>query len=337
MPNSLPSFRTICYYVLVGIATLTIVVTLLSLLHNIPIWWIKVLDFPRPQFLGLALLCLLLFVWLERRWTVGAWALVVGLVTAVGWQAYFVLPYTPLFSPTLVDATPAQAADTANTVSLLQANVLMKNRNVADLLTIIRKADPDIVLLEETNKWWERAVVSLEKTYPYQLKHPLPDTYGMLLYSKFPLQSPETRFFQHPNVPSFHTRVQLPSGRFINLHTEHPVPPVPSKHPYNKHEKEEEMLEVGDLVDSESPPTLVVGDFNDVAWSNTSRLFQAKGRLNDVRVGRGLYPTFDAKSVFMRWPLDHVYATDELRVVQLQRLNSFGSDHFPLYIELALQ
>ena len=79
-----------------------------------------------------------------------------------------------------------------------------------------------------------------------------------------------------------------------------------------------------------------MGDFNDVAWSHTNRLFGTEGRLRDTRIGRGLYATFDAHWPFLRWPLDHVYATPPFQVRRLERLDGFGSDHFPLYTEMVL-
>ena len=328
--------RSVAYYFIVGLGTLTVLLTLLSLLQNTPQWWLKLLDFPRPQGLLLAVACLAIFALLERRWNLGAWALVAGLAVALIGQAYFLLPYTPLVTPSLPDATPAQAANRPATLHLLQANVLMKNRKADALLAIIKQADPDVLLLEETNQWWVEALQSLDATYPYTLKHPTDDTYGMLLYSKYPLRNEQVLFLQHPKVPSFQLEMQVPSGRWFNLFTSHPVPPVPSEHPYNKHKSEDEVLRLGNLVQKQTGPVLVAGDFNDVAWSHTHRLFQAEGRLCDARVGRGLYATFNAQSPFMRWPLDQLFATDDFRVIKLERLEKFGSDHFPFYAELAL-
>ena len=333
MANRLLRFRTICYAVVVLLSTAAVVVTLLSLLRDVPAWWLKVLDFPRVQTLLVLIAGLFLLAGLTRRWTLGPWALLLGLAVTLGFQMYYVMPYTQLVGPAVPAATAASAA---GTVRLLQANVLMKNRDSTDLLRIIRQANPDIVLLEETDAWWAQATQTLAQAYPYSLKRPLPNTYGMLLYSKYPLYDTTVRYLQHPRVPSFHALVELPNTRTFWLHAVHPVPPVPSKHPYNKSQPEQEIVKVGRLVNENPPPTLVFGDFNDVAWSNTSQLFEAQGRLRDVRVGRGLYATFDAHNFLLRWPLDHVFVSREFRLVKLARLGPFGSDHFPLYTELTL-
>ena len=286
----LPSYvRPLAYYTLVVVATLTVLITLLSLWQNTPVWWLKVLDFPRVQLLVVAVGCLAVGGMMQRRWTWGAGALALGLLVAIGWQLYFVLPYTPLHDVRLVDATDPQPA---TTVRLLQANVLQKNRNATALLAIIRRAHPDVILLEETNRWWASAVDSLRRAYPHTLAHPTDNTYGMLLFSRLPLRASSIRFLQHPNVPSFHLQLQMPDGRWVNLHTLHPVPPVPSEHPYNQEKPEAEVHAAGDLIQQDSLPILVIGDFNDVAWGHTDRLLHAADRVRDARVGRGLYATF---------------------------------------------
>ncbi|NML64197.1 endonuclease [Hymenobacter sp. RP-2-7] len=333
--------RTGALYLVALLGTVSVAATLLSLPANTPEWWLKLLDFPRVQTLLVALGCLVLLPLLARRWHWGTWALALGLGSAAGLQASIVLPYSPLVPLAVAQATPAQATHRAATLRLFEANVLQSNRHAADLLRLVRQQNPDVVLLEETNAWWAHAVDSLGQAYPYHMLCPLPDTYGMLLYSKYPLSDTVRRFLQHPNVPSFYANVQLPSGQRFYLCAVHPVPPVPSEHPYNKHEREAELVKVGRLLQAQTQgpglPTLVVGDLNDVAWAHTTRLFESQANLHSVRVGRGLYATFDAKIPLLRWPLDHVFVSSQFRVVELKRLAYFGSDHFPLYCELALE
>jgi hypothetical protein len=58
--------------------------------------------------------------------------------------------------------------------------------------------------------------------------------------------------------------------------------------------------------------------------------------LLDPRRGRGMYNTFHASYPFLRWPLDHVFHSKEFTLIDLQRLEPMGSDHFPIMVELAL-
>lgn len=84
-------------------------------------------------------------------------------------------------------------------------------------------------------------------------------------------------------------------------------------------------------------PRLVIGDFNDVAWSRTTRLFQKVSRLLDPRKGRGFFSTFQADFWFMRFPLDHIFCSKHFSLVELKKLSACGSDHFPIVAELACE
>ncbi len=327
------AFTKLFYAAIVIISTTVIGATLLSLWQNTNTWWMKVLDFPRLQALVIALLCLMIVGVMTRRWTAGAVALMSGLAATVALQSYFIYPYTTLPTPVV----PTTEAREGSTVSLLIANVYMHNREVEPLLDMIERTDPDMVLVMETNAWWFDTLRSLRTRYEHVREYPADNTYGMGLYSRYPWKNMRTEFLQHDSVPSFHAEIELPSGQPFSFHGVHPVPPILSKHPDNRDRREVELLKVGQMVTDQKLPAVVAGDFNDVAWSNTSRLFQVDGSLNDIRVGRGLFNTFSAHSSVMRWPLDHVYVTDEFAVADFYCLDSFGSDHFPVYVELVLK
>jgi len=327
--------RRILFYLIIAVGVLCVFLTLLSLLYNTRFWFLKVIDFPREQTLVACLICLVAFVAINRRWVTSAVLLVLGLIAAAALLASIILPYTPFWPKAAPDAGTA-AASRANTVSLVVANVLMKNRNADGFLHIVDEANPDMVLAMETNKWWAGHLESLKERYPYTILYPLDNTYGMLLYSKLPY----IRFLEHDSVPSFQVEAKLPGGSWFILHAVHPVPPVPSPYPDNirkEGQKEVVLLKIGEMVAAHVAPTVIAGDFNDVAWSSTSRLFGQKSKLNDVRVGRGFYNSFNAHSFIMRWPLDQIYVSSHFRVLELKRLSKYGSDHFPMYVQLVLQ
>jgi endonuclease/exonuclease/phosphatase (EEP) superfamily protein YafD len=77
-------------------------------------------------------------------------------------------------------------------------------------------------------------------------------------------------------------------------------------------------------------PMVVMGDFNDAAWSPTSRLFKHYGRYLDPRIGRGLYASFHAKNWLIRCAIDQLFLTEEVAVVDFRLGEKTGSDHFPV-------
>ncbi len=296
-------------------------------------WWIRILDFPRAQFAIACLLVLPAYLFLCERVNVFDSVVLLLLVLALGYQFKKIFPYTRLM-PTQVMASDAHSDDTK--ISLLVANVLMENRDFTAFLDVVRKYDPDIILTLETDAEWERALRPLEHQYQYTLKKPLDNTYGMLLHSKLEIIEPEIRFILKDSIPSMHMQVVLPSMERVFLHFLHPDPPNP-RHATRTTERDAELLIVGREVASRGKPTIVAGDFNDVAWSYTTNLFQTTSGLLDPRVGRGTFNTFDARNPLMRWPLDHVFHSDHFKLVSIERGPAWGSDHFPIFIELSLE
>jgi endonuclease/exonuclease/phosphatase (EEP) superfamily protein YafD len=176
----------------------------------------------------------------------------------------------------------------------------------------------------------------LDSSYPYQVKYPLENTYGMILHSRFPLVEPSVQFLVEPMVPSIHSRIQLPGGhvfRFIGLH---PQPPGPLGSDETT-ERDAELIITGKFSKKSKLPVMVLGDLNDVAWSRTSRLFQKISGLLDPRVGRGMYNTFHADYFLIRFPLDHIFHSAHFKLVDMRRLSHIGSDHFPFYAALSFQ
>ena len=213
-------------------------------------------------------------------------------------------------------------------LSVVVANVLQENRDAAGFLKRIRDADPDIVLAVETDQWWDAQIACLQEHYAYAVRHPLENTYGMCLFSRLPLLDVRLQDRVASEIPSMTAGVRLRSGTVVTLHCVHPEPPQPGN---NVEERDAELLIVAREVARDRGPTIVCGDLNDVAWSHTTRLFQRISGLLDPRVGRGAYATFHAKHWFARWPLDHIFLDASFRLLRLEVLGPFGSDHFPVH------
>ncbi len=323
------------FFLLLLLGTILIAVTMLSLEYDSSLWYLKILNFPRLQILIALVICILLIFSFYCKRTFSLFFFLAGLIASLALQAYILMPYLP-FAPNAAASASGPAND-RNTLRIMVANVLIKNRRVEDLLKIVAEKDPTLFLAMEVNQWWVDRLSPLHQKYPHRIKYPTDNAYGMALYSKLPLESTEILFFNQDSVPSFHAKVRMADGLVFQLLTIHPVPPKPSEYPDNVGEEEVALMKAGRLLADGPPiPTLVMGDLNDVGWSYNSRSFEALSGLKDLRCGRGLYNTFDARSFFMRWPLDYIYVSKEFRVRKLERLSDFGSDHFPYFAELVL-
>jgi endonuclease/exonuclease/phosphatase (EEP) superfamily protein YafD len=295
-------------------------------------WWIRVFDFPRLQIAAGLLVVLLAHVGVQGlAASVPAMAFWALLVLCLALQLWRILPFTRLARVQVLQSTMAQP--TAS-LRLLFANVLQPQRRSEKLLELIREADPDVLLALETDRWWQLQFAALDKRYPHRVLLPQDNTYGMLLYSRWPLQDVEVSHLVESDVPSIHCTLLLPRGLHVRLHCLHPRPPAPAEHP-DSIPRDAELLMVGKAIKGDARPTVVMGDLNDVAWSHTSNLFRRISGLLDPRHGRGFFNTFHAKHWMLRFPLDHFFHTNDFKLVEFRRLPAFGSDHFPVFIHLS--
>lgn len=317
--------------------------TAIPLIHTDQ-WWVRIFDFPRVQISVLIGLALAAYVALSfwHRMRIWEYALAAMVVLSLIWQLIAIAPYTALYPN---EMSESRQENDSNRISLLVYNVRYDNREVKALLKLIRDTDPDIVLLSEPTHWWFDQLEGLEDDYPHTIFQPQENHYGMLLYSKLELEESEVRFLIEPEIPSFRTKVRLRSGTPVTLYGVHPRPPGLDLPEEEEDEGEDERAD-SDMRDAElmlvakevkelgETPVIVAGDFNDVAWSHTTHLFQRTGGLLDPRVGRGLMNTFDTRSRLFRYPLDHAFASEHFLLVELRRLPDIGSDHFPLFVVL---
>lgn len=305
-----------------------IILTLLPLSHY-QAWWIRGLDFPRLQIgillFGLLLLELLL-IDLSRT---GAWTIIASTMACLIYQLWWIIPYTRL-CPAEVRISPN--ANPATAVRVMTANVLGTNRQSAEFLELVYENDPDILVTLESNLWWQRQLSALENIYIHTLKCPLENLYGMHVYSRIRLENSTIRFLVEPDVPSIHTTAVLGNHRKIRMIFLHPRPPNPTTQ--RSTERDAELLIVAKNLGDDDIATIVAGDLNDVAWSRTTRLFRKISGLLDPRVGRGLFSTFHADYRLVRWPLDHLFHSRHFLLSKIERLPAFGSDHFPMLVEL---
>lgn len=293
-------------------------------------WWVRGVEFPRIQILVLGTLA---WVGLLAFWF--KWELVQGLLFAVlsfalAFQLRMVLPYTRLWKKEVHAAKPKPEA---HQLKIIVSNVLTPNNNTQALVDLVQEHKPDILITLESDKKWERALEAVEGDYPYSVKVPLDNLYGMHLYSKLELIDPEVKYLMIDDIPSIHTQLRLKTGQVVWLYCLHPMPPSPTEAAKST-TRDAELLMVGRHIKEQGQTAILAGDLNDVAWSKTTRCFQRISGLLDPRIGRHFINTFHVKYPFLRWALDHIFHSECFTLVNIKRLPSIGSDHFPVLTTL---
>jgi endonuclease/exonuclease/phosphatase (EEP) superfamily protein YafD len=315
-------------WLLVGLAVVLILLSFLPAWET-DRWWVRQWDYPRLQVAGLIVLAgaALFFIGLKRDR--GFWALIAGLGAALAWQASHFFAYLPFYPR---EVASSQDCPAGRQVSMLNANVLMTNHRYRPLVDMVARRKPDVLLLLEPDQGWEAAMAPLAAAYPYRLSEPVPNTYGMILLSRLPMQGRILHRVQG-GVPSAKVLLTLVGGQQVVLHTLHPEPPWPGD---DSGERDAELVATGRKVRNAGRAAVVMGDLNDVAWSRTTKLFKDVAGMGDPRVGRGFYPTFTTQYPLLRWPLDHLFVSPHWEIVAIERLGDIGSDHFPILFDLCL-
>lgn len=291
-------------------------------------WWIRIFGFPRLQIAVLIIAAIILaYFYVGFKWKYKL-PLMILLSAALVYQVQFIVVYTPLYE---TQAKKSNEPTAESSFTLLVSNVRMDNNEKELFHALVKKQNPDILLINEPNHEWAASIAKLDVDFEYSIKCPLDNSYGMILLSKLPLSESAVNFLVQDSIPSIFTRITLLSGSIIDFYGVHPEPPKPGTDAY---ERNTELLIIGKKIREANNPTIVAGDLNDVGWSDTSILFRQYSGLVDPREGRGLYNTFSVSVPFFRYPLDHIFYSREFGLISLKKLDDIGSDHFPLFIGL---
>lgn len=297
-------------------------------------WWIRIFDFPHVQLTIFTFLALLFYF---IRFDINDkkdYVFITVLASCFIFQLGKIYPYTALAG---VEVLKNSKNDDQNSISIFTINVLENNTQYHKVLKEIEKFNPDIIILVETNERWKSEIApKIDANFVYRVEKPQSNTYGMLMYSKYKLIEPQIKFLVDDEIPSIHTMVELPSGQQIMLYAIHPTPPTPQHSPTST-DRDGEMQMIAKLAKEGKLPVIVGGDFNDVAWSETTSLFQNVSGLLDPRKGRGFFNTYHAEYFFLRWPLDHLFISEEFRLMDISVGSNVGSDHFPYFAKLSFE
>lgn len=300
------------------LAAIVVVVTVLPLTRSYR-WWIRGWDFPRAQISVLAALVLVL-----GAWSGGVLGVLVAaaMLACLIYQLFRIVPFLPWSSEDLAIA-PEREGD----LRLMALNVEMENDRHDDAIAAIRAENPDVLLLMETDATWTEALEPVLERYDTVLRVPKDDHYGMLFATRLKVRAASIERLTRDDTPSVFATLEDRQGGVFNFIGLHPQPPVPGE---DTVERDLQTLYAARFARETDQPDVVMGDFNDAAWSDTAQAFKHVGQYLDVRVGRGLFPSFHARHWWFRCPIDQLYTTEGI-VVSRYRLGKYvGSDHFPV-------
>ena len=290
-------------------------------------WFFRVPEFMKLQILILqGLILILSFIFSPKNtwfWIINSLQILLAI-----YHLYILVRYTKFYKKNKTSTV----GKSSEKIKIISSNVYQFNTDFERFEKFILKHQPDLFFTMESHSDWEKANRVLEKDYPYCQKVTLENTYGMHLYSKIPFQEVKTHFFVADDLPSIEAHFKTKEGFDFVVFGVHPPPPSPTEETTSK-ERDGDLLSIAKAIKKIKKPSLVIGDFNTVAWSDTSILFRKTSELIDGRVGRGILATFHSKYWFFRVPLDLVFHSADIFIDHLKTLENIGSDHFPILCE----
>lgn len=306
-----------------------------------PHWLVRSWDYPRVQILVIAISASVVFLainLIDAQPSRTKVATVIGVTLLLaGWHLFRIVPYTKLVSPQAMawepPASPSQ--DDSRRLRVMVSNVEMENDQFVRWCNVVRDAEADVIVVAEVDDRWAKTLEKLKPLYPHQIVHTQDNWYGMAMISRLPITEYETRFLVQDDVPSIDAVIEMPSGDRVRVIGVHPRPPEPIRD-NDAIARDAELVLWGKELAEDDRPIVIGGDLNDVAWSQSTRLFLRLSGLLDPRRGRGFFNSFHADHPCMRFPLDHVFHSGHFAIRDMQRLSHVGSDHFPIVIDLQL-
>lgn len=312
---------------IIGLPILALAALSFAGLLEFDAYWIRMSDFPRLQYL---IALMVLTVLLGALHVLGRGFRIVFGALALAAIAYNVVKLEPY----LPGEITAESCPAERQLDVMIANVQLGNRESGELVSTVREAEPDLFFAMETDGWWEEELSVLEDEMPHTAQEITGSYFGLHLFSRLPLSETETPFPMGQDAPAVTTLVELPSGEPVRFLGVHPRPPHPGQSSMGR---DAQLLWAGLQAHDADAPALVAGDLNTVPWESTFLRMRALGGITDPRLERGFLPSFDAKSTWMRWPLDHLLPTTGLTTLSLERHAAFGSDHYPMEATFCLR
>jgi endonuclease/exonuclease/phosphatase (EEP) superfamily protein YafD len=271
------------------------------------------------------------------RWHIFLMAIVLCLagLSGRGWIQIVViglfLIYTAFgLSPYLARALATQASGSAETargnIKLLSFNSWIQNQNLAAIEAMLRKADADVVLMQEFFADKAPLLDRLRDLYPHQAL--CRDTYGcsQVTLSRYPIASHETIVLE-PELPVLVVRFDetWPGLEIANIHTLRP--------PYMSLQLDQ-MKALAAFAARRKHPLIVAGDFNSTPYSLMFETFREGSGLRPLQY----WPTWPAEPIPLpQLSIDHFFVSDHLKTAcAATPLGPAGSDHLPIAVTLTL-
>jgi len=200
-------------------------------------------------------------------------------------------------------------------VTIAHFNTSSATTGYASLLDAVLQSQADIVSFQEVTPDWDAYLCKhLVEIYPYNARNVRIDPYGMEIFSKMPIQSYDT--FHYEEIPHQLVNVSISDKEQVNIISAHVLPPLGKR--LNERAKMH-LNTIANKISSIETPSIVLGDFNLVYWSNEIVNFREKASLENSRR--------DISQNLLKVPYDHIFFSDKLECTSFGDISDTTSQH----------
>ena len=178
---------------------------------------------------------------------------------------------------------------------------------------VITALGSDIISFQEYTPDWNAYIKQkLLLDYKYSYSNVRMDLFGMAVFSKVPFKDINT--FVYKDIPNLDIKINT-GYQDVNIISSHIAPPSLR---YTKFDPGEHLETISEHVRSIENPVLVVGDFNQVYWTNDIQDFRLETEMKNSR--RNVELTTKA-------PYDHIFYTPQLECIDFQEVKNKSVSH----------
>lgn len=220
------------------------------------------------------------------------------------------------------------------TVRVVTSNLLYRSQDAADYIDWLLQINPDIIVLQEYTGFWDNALSISLRDWPYRVRHPLNNPFGIALYSRYPIEDSSLVSLSERSRPTIQASLRLAAEQPpVTVFATHPMIPTTALL-YDK--RNEQLRALAGQVARQTGPVVVAGDFNTSPWSSAFKTLVREAGLHDTRHRVGLLQTFPSEKWLVRIPIDFVLVNDAWQTVYAGVGPPTGSDHRSLWADIRL-
>lgn len=214
------------------------------------------------------------------------------------------------------------------------ANVERCNTAHDDFIALVKRHEPDVVVVQEVDFLWVNSLQALHQKYPFSEVLPRGGGCGIAFYSRFSFKRLPIALPEGDLRPGLMVILDI-EGTPVSLLTIHTRAPLRRGH-FERRNKA--LIAATNLIKNLSAPRVFVGDLNATPWSPWYQRLVKETKLIDARKGFGLLPSWPTAMLFpwLMIPIDHCLVSEDIRIIKARTGERIGSDHLPLIIEMEI-